>query len=73
MASDDAEAAETLYSDVIAWSDVHRRHEAREALFIALTGSPVTAALLGLAAIADARGDTASADDLRRRAGLALT
>ena len=72
-ATDDAEAAATLYSDVIAWSEVHRRHEAREALFIALAGSPATAALHGLAEIADARGDTASADDLRRRAGLALT
>ena len=69
----DAEAAAALYRDVIAWCEEHRRHEAREALFIALAGSPATAALLGLAAIADARGDTASADELRGRAGLALT
>ena len=72
-AVDDAEAAATLYRDVIAWSEAHRRHEAREALFIALAGNPATAALLGLASIADARGDTASADELRSRAGLALT
>jgi len=42
----DAEAAVTLYRDVIAWSEEHRRHDAREALFIALAGSPATAALL---------------------------
>ena len=72
-AVDDAEAAASLYRDVIAWSEEARRHEAREALFMALTGSPATAALLGLAKLAEARGDTASADDLRARAGLALT
>ncbi len=72
-AVDNAEAAATLYRDVIAWSEEHRRHQAREALFIALAGSPATAALLGLANIADARGDTASADELRSLAGLALT
>jgi predicted ATPase/DNA-binding SARP family transcriptional activator len=69
----DAAAAATLYRDVISWSEEARRHEAREALFIALAGSPTTAAFLGLAELAEARGDTASADDLRGRAGLALT
>jgi predicted ATPase/DNA-binding SARP family transcriptional activator len=72
-AVDDAEAAAILYRDVIAWSEEQRRHETREALFIALAGSPAPAALLGLAEIADARGDTRSADELRGRAGLALT
>ena len=72
-AADDAEAAASLYRDVIAWSEEARRHEAREALFMALAGSPASAALLGLAKLAEARGDTASADDLRGRAGLALT
>ena len=50
-----------------------RPREAREILFAALADSPPTAALLGLAELADARGDTASADELRQRAGLALT
>ena len=72
-AVDDAEAAASLYGDVIAWSEEARRYEAREALFMALAGSPATAALLGLAKLAEARGDTASADALRGRAGLALT
>jgi tetratricopeptide (TPR) repeat protein len=70
---DDDETAATLYCDVIAWSEEPRRHEPREALFIALAGSPTTAALLGLAEIAEGRGDNASADELRARAGLALT
>ena len=69
----DAAGAATLYRDVVAWSEEHRRHQAREALFIELAGSPATAALLGLAEIADAHGDTASAHELRGRAGLALT
>ncbi len=72
-AVDDDETAATLYRDVIAWSEEPRRHEPREALFIALAGSPATAALLGLAEIAEGRGDNASADELRARAGLALT
>jgi hypothetical protein len=57
---------------VIASSEEPRQHAAREALFIALVGSPVTAALLGLAEIAEARGDAEAADELRARAGLAL-
>ncbi len=68
----DAEAAATLYRGVIAWSEQPRQHWAREALFIALVGSPGTAALLGLAELADARGDADAADELRARAGLAL-
>jgi predicted ATPase/DNA-binding SARP family transcriptional activator len=68
----DVEAAATLYRGVIAWSEEPRQHEAREALFIALVGSPWTAALLGLAELADARGDAGVADELRARAGLVL-
>ena len=68
----DAEAAATLYRDVIDWSEEPRQHAAREALFIALVGSPATAALLGLAELADARGDADVADELRARAGPAL-
>ena len=47
----DTEGAATLYRDVLAWCDEPRRHEAREALFIALAGSPATAARRGLAAL----------------------
>ena len=50
-----------------------RPRQARESLFVALAGSPATAALLGLAELAEARGDTAAADELRGRADLALT
>jgi predicted ATPase len=71
-AAGDAEAAATLYRRVIAWSEEPRKHAAREALFLALVGSPVTAALLGLAEIAEAGGDANAADELRARAGLAL-
>ena len=67
----DAESAATLYRGVVAWSREPRRHDAREALFIALVGSPATAALVGLAELADARGDGAAADELRAEAGLA--
>jgi predicted ATPase/DNA-binding SARP family transcriptional activator len=71
-AAGDAEAAATLYRGVIAWSEEPRQHAAREALFMALVGSPATAALLGLAEIAEAGGDAEAADELRARAGLAL-
>jgi predicted ATPase/DNA-binding SARP family transcriptional activator len=70
-AGGDAEGAERLYRGVIAWSEEPRRHTAREALFIALAGSPLTAALLGLAELAEAGGDAAAAEELRARAGLA--
>jgi predicted ATPase/DNA-binding SARP family transcriptional activator len=72
-AAEDAETAERLYRQVVEWSQTQRPHQARESVFLALAGSPATAALLGLADIAEARGDTASADDLRERADLALT
>jgi predicted ATPase/DNA-binding SARP family transcriptional activator len=72
-AAGDADAAEQLYREVLDWSQAERPHQAREALFVALAGSPVTSALLGLAELAEARGDAAAADELRARAGLALT
>jgi len=72
-AAEDAKTAERLYRQVLEWSQTQRPHQARESLFVALAGSPATAALLGLADIAEARGDTASANDLRGRADLALT
>ena len=72
-AGEDADGAERLYRGVVEWAELRRPHQARESLFIALAGSPAMAALLGLAEIAEGRGDTASADELRARAGLALT
>jgi hypothetical protein len=68
-----ADAAEKLYREVIDWSEAQRLHQAREGLFVALAGSPVTPALLGLAELAEARGDAVAAAELRGRAGLALT
>jgi predicted ATPase/DNA-binding SARP family transcriptional activator len=72
-ASGDADGARTLYEEVIVWSEIERPRKARESLFRALAGSPATAALLGLAELADARGDAAAADEFRGRADLALT
>jgi tetratricopeptide (TPR) repeat protein len=72
-ASGDADGAERLHRQVLEWSELERPHQAREGLFLALAGSPATGALLGLADIANSRGDTASADEFRARAGLALT
>ena len=73
VANGDADTAESLYRQVLEWSQLQRPHHERESLFAALAGSPTTGALLGLAEIAEARGDTASADELRGRAGVALT
>ncbi len=64
-AAGDAATAERLYRSVVEWSEVERPHRARETQFIALAGSPATAAVLGLAELADARGDAAAADALR--------
>jgi tetratricopeptide (TPR) repeat protein len=72
-AAGDPEGAERLFHRVLEWSRAERKHQARESLFVALGGSPATAALLGLAELADARGDTAAAVDLRGRANVALT
>jgi len=71
-AAEDAKTAERVYRQVLEWSQAQRSHTARESLFLALVGSPATAALLGLAELAEARGDTAAAAGLRERAGLAL-
>jgi hypothetical protein len=68
----DADTAEELFRQVLAWSQEWRQRQAREILFIALAGSPARAALLGLAELAEERGDTAVAADLRDRAELAL-
>jgi hypothetical protein len=70
-ASGDSDEAERLYRDVVEWSTMRRPHKTRESLFIALAGSPARAALLGLAELAAARGDTASAEELRSRAAAA--
>jgi predicted ATPase/DNA-binding SARP family transcriptional activator len=51
----DAEAAAMLYRAVIEWSHQPRRHDAREALFIALAGSPSEVALLGAGEAAPGR------------------
>jgi len=72
-AAGDRATAERLYQAVREWSTLPRPHRGRETLFIALAGDPGTAALVRLAELADARGDTITAGDLRRRAGLALT
>jgi predicted ATPase/DNA-binding SARP family transcriptional activator len=69
----DARTAERQYRQVIEGSQTQLPRQAREILFVSLADSPATAALLGLAELADARGDTASADELRLRANVALT
>ncbi len=51
-ASGDAGGAERLYRQVLEWSRVARPHQARESLFLALAGSPASAALAGLEEIA---------------------
>jgi predicted ATPase/DNA-binding SARP family transcriptional activator len=71
-AAGDVEAAEKLYRNALEWSLIPRPHRARESLFVILAGSPATAALVGLAEVADARGDGAAAAELRAQAGLAL-
>jgi predicted ATPase/DNA-binding SARP family transcriptional activator len=69
----DADTAERQYRHVLERLQTQGPRQAREILFVALADDPATAALLGLAELADARGDTASADELRLRAGIALT
>ena len=51
-ASGDADGAERLYREVLEWSQLQRPHQARESLFLALAGSPATAARRGLEEIA---------------------
>jgi predicted ATPase/DNA-binding SARP family transcriptional activator len=69
----DAAAAEGEYRQVLERLQTQGPRQAREILFVALADDPATAALLGLAELADARGDSASAYELRLRAGAALT
>jgi predicted ATPase/DNA-binding SARP family transcriptional activator len=69
----DARTAEREYREVLERLQTQAPRQAREILFVALADDPATAALLGLAELADARGDIASADELRVRAGAALT
>ena len=71
-AAGDAESAERLYRAALDWSERPRPHQARESLFVMLAGIPATAALHGLAELADDRGDAKAAAELRARAGLAL-
>ncbi len=52
-AAGDAAAAERLYREVLEWSRMERPHQAREILFLALAGSPATAAELGLAELGE--------------------
>jgi predicted ATPase/DNA-binding SARP family transcriptional activator len=56
-ATGDAASAESLYRQVIEWSQAERPHQARESLFLALVGSPATAAEHGLTEL----GETAIA------------
>jgi predicted ATPase/DNA-binding SARP family transcriptional activator len=72
-AAGDADTAEKLYRQALDWSAQPRPHRARESLFVVIAGSPATAALLGLADLAAARGDTETADELRTRAEVAIT
>jgi hypothetical protein len=72
-ATGDADRAERLYREVLEWARKERPRQARESLFLALAGSPDAAARAGLADVADVRDDTGAADDLRRRAGEALS
>jgi tetratricopeptide (TPR) repeat protein len=51
-ASGDAAGAERFYREVLEWSQLQRPHQARESLFLALAGSPATAAQAGLEEIA---------------------
>ena len=71
-AAGDAETAERLYQNVLEWSRTPRPRQARESLNIALAGNPAATALLGLAELAEARGDAAAADELRAHACLSV-
>ena len=53
VAAGDGAAAAELYRQVIEWSRTERPHQAREGLFLALAGSPATAAELGLAELGE--------------------
>jgi predicted ATPase/DNA-binding SARP family transcriptional activator len=70
-AAGDADAAERLYRNALEWAAQSRPHRARESIFVTIAGSPATGALLGLADLEAARGDTEAADELRARAEVA--
>ena len=72
-AAGDADTAETLYRNVVQWSQMPRPRQARELLFVVLAGSPGAAALQGLARLAAARGDHDAADDLQADAAAIAT
>jgi len=59
-AAGDAATAETLYRDVLEWSEAPRPHHARESLFLALAGDPAATARAGLAGLSAPRGETAA-------------
>jgi predicted ATPase/DNA-binding SARP family transcriptional activator len=71
-AAGDADTAEKLYRRALEWSARPRPHAARESLFVMIAGNPATAALLGLADLAAARGDTETADALRAQADVSI-
>jgi predicted ATPase/DNA-binding SARP family transcriptional activator len=52
-ASGDGAGVRRLYQQVLEWSQTERPHEARESLFLALAGSPASAAELGLAELGE--------------------
>jgi predicted ATPase/DNA-binding SARP family transcriptional activator len=52
-AAGDAAEAARLYRELLEWAKGERPHEARESLFLALGGSPGTAAELGLAGLGE--------------------
>ena len=58
-ASGNTDEADRLFREVLEWSTRQRPHQARESLFVALAGSPATAAERGLAEIAQPRPDNA--------------
>jgi predicted ATPase/DNA-binding SARP family transcriptional activator len=64
----DLEAAERLYRTALEWSPSQRSHLTRQSLFLTLSGSPARAAMMGLAEIAETRGDVVAAGELRSRA-----
>lgn len=68
VAAGESEPAERLYLKVLEWSEAERPRRAYESWYILLADSPGAAALLGLAELADGRGDAAAADELRARA-----
>jgi predicted ATPase/DNA-binding SARP family transcriptional activator len=71
-AAGDADTAARLYRQVLDASVRPRPHRMRERFFVTIAGSPATGALLGLADLAAARGDTEAVDELRARAEVAV-